>query len=226
MYFKSPDQLLSMMAWLEAQNMSLMQHCQDAEHLVERYFTRFEQMLRARDGAISEKQEELKRRKAAFRESQGITEGFHWGNELSEAELRELQAAISKFDIELGFDSTKSIDTVTMLTRIENVMEKLRLRLAKLDPRLLQEKLQRKAFERKDEESAARILLEQREQDEKAQRTIQQAMMGIKEKTGRPVVHRMLPIFMPDRELSDLEYRRKQERAAADADLLYGDLWD
>jgi hypothetical protein len=227
MYFRAPEQLVNLMAWLESQNMSLVHHCQDAEDIVERYLAQYGRMIQQRDGSISVREEELDKRKTAFRELKGITATtFHWGNELSDGEMYELQTAIFKLGAELGFDLAKSIDAVTMLTRIESVMEKLKVELENLDAATVREQMQQKITERQDAEKIARNLRQREEQNERTQQVIQKAMMKLKDRTGRPIRRRMLPILIQDREVADAIYRRKRDTAAADADLLYGDLWD
>jgi hypothetical protein len=155
-----------------------------------------------------------------------VTGEFRHGNEFSESELAELQAAVMEFHASLGFDVASSGDTPTMLARIENKMEEVTHLLSLVEPKLLKELAQWKELERREQERTEKNLREKREQEEKTQRAIQLAMMPIKRRTGRPLVERVLPKISESRERREEAFRQKLAQEAADADLLYGAIWD
>lgn len=234
-YFKDPKQLVDILVELEEHNMFLIQHCQDAEETVERYRLQFTDLLAGRDGSIVEMHDKkaLKEKELSGAQSRNIqykTSGdFRKGNELGEKELETLQQSIADFHILLGFETAKSNDTATMLSRIEGKMEEMTSKLETLqknNPKLLRELAQIKEAERREQERAEKNAIAQMEKEEKTQRAIQNALMPIKKRTGRPVVSRTTLKVKDTREARELALRKKLEREAADADLLYGEIWD
>jgi phage shock protein A len=151
---------------------------------------------------------------------------FRHGNELGEAELSELQHAIMEFHTVLGFDAASSNDTTTMLARIESKMEEMTYKLSRVDPKLLKELAQLKELERRNQERTEKNLRDKKEQEEKTQKAIQLAMMPIKRRTGRPLIERTIPRREDSRDKREEALRRKLAQEAADADLLYGAIWD
>jgi hypothetical protein len=232
LYFTSPEQLLTIMVSLEEHNMFLIRHCQEAEEVFERYRGRFNDLLESRDVSITDMTDRRKSKQRELSEMESRTEQykvtgeFRHGNELSEAELGELQAAVTDFHASLGFDVASSNDTPTMLARIENKMEGVTHQLSLVDPKLLKELAQWKERERREQERTEKNLREKREQEEKTQKAIQLAMMPIKRRTGRPLGERILPKMGESREKREEALRQKLAQQAADADLLYGAIWD
>ena len=234
-YFKSPQQLLDIMKTLEEQNMFLIRHCQDAEETVERYRSRFNQMLESRDGTITDQLEKREKAQQELNEMQArnetykVTGDFHLGNELPEEEKEELRAAIAQFHRQLGFDAASSKDTPTMLRRIESKMEEISMKLenvAKTDPALLKELAQKKETERRNQERTEKNIRDKQEQEEKLVKSLQLAMMPVKKRTGRPLVQRTVPRKEQTREKREEELRQRLAQEAADEDLLYGAIWD
>lgn len=235
MYFKSPQQLLDIMATLEEQNMFLIRHCQDAEETVERYRSRFNHLLEERDGRITEQLDRRDKRQKelddmlARNEMYKVTGDFRMGNELSAEEWSELQRAIHDFHKQLGFDAASSKDTGTMLRRIEGLMEEMQIKLdtvSKTDPALLKELAQKKEVERRNQERTEKNIRNKKEQEEKLLKAITLAMMPVKKRTGRPLVQRTIPRTEQTREKMEEELRQRLAQEAADEDLLYGEIWD
>jgi hypothetical protein len=232
MYFKEPEQLIVLMQWLESQNMFLVGHCQDAEALLEWYRAKFTESIRKNDEVLGNMSARRDARKVELDEEVAAAERykvvgeFRHGNELGEEEMTELLAAVRAFHVKLGYDSGSSVATVTMLTRIENAMQRLTESLGKMDRKLLKERARAKLLERMDLERLEKNARDKKEQDEKAQRAIQHAMMPIKRRSGRPPIGRMLPIHVESRDKLDDVIVRRRARAAANIDLLYGELWD
>ena len=234
-YFKTPHQLLDIMKTLEEQNMFLMRHCQEAEETVERYRSRFSQMMECRDSKIMEQTEKREKRQQELDEMEArndeykVTGDFLMGNELSADEKKELQQAILQFHEQLGFDASSSKDTPTMLRRIESKMEEVAMKLenvAKTNPTLLKELAQKKETEHRNQERTEKSIREKQEQEEKLVKALQLAMMPVKKRTGRPLVQRTIPWKEQTREKREEELRQKQAQAAADEALLYGAIWD
>jgi hypothetical protein len=232
MFFTSPAQLLDIMTTLEQQTMFLISHCQDAEETLDRYRAQFNQLMETRDGSMVSMEEERRRRDTEVREMSANNDRYtapgelREGNELPEAELLELQEAIRDFHMELGFDVASSNDTTTMLTRIEEKLEQLMMTLGKLDPLVFKQKAQLKELERRDQEREAKNIREKAEQEEKTQRAIELAMMPIKRRTGRPLLERMVPLKGQTREKREESARLRQAREAADAEMLFGAIWE
>jgi hypothetical protein len=230
-YFRTPDQLLDILRALEEHTMFLISHCEEAEETFQRCRYQFNQMMGERDGSITEMEEKKAQKRVERDELEAQTEwyqhtgGFRFGNELPEADLAELQDAIKHFHNECGFDTTVN-DTAAMLTRIENLLEELMMKLENVDPQLLKQRVAAKAASRREQERNEKNIREKKEQEEKAQKTIQLAMMPIKKRTGRPLMERTAPRKGASREKREEAMKLKQQRDEADAALLFGPVWD
>ena len=140
-----------------------------------------------------------------------------------------MREAIKEFHTMLGFDAAASNDTSSMLRRIESKMEDMTAKLEKIsktNPALLKELAQKKETERRNQERTEKNIREKMEQEEKTQRAIQLAMMPIKRRTGRPLMERTVPKKQQSREKREEALKRKLDQEKADADLLYGEIWD
>ena len=232
MYFKDPKQLLDIMISLEEQNMFLIRHCQEAEEAVERYRTKFNNLLESRDGSITAMLDKKEKKKQELNEMNErneqykVTGEFRHGNELNPSEMAELQTAISKFHKQLGFENTASPDAPSMLRRIERKMEEVSTILSKMDEQRLKELTQEKELNRRNQERQQKNELEKKEQEEKTNRALALAMMPIKKRTGRPLLERMVPVKEQSREKKEEAARLKRLQELADSDLLYGPIWD
>jgi hypothetical protein len=232
MYFKMPEQLIEIMKGLEEHNMFLVVHCQEAEDVLERYRIKFSDIIGKTDERMAQMCERRDEEQIALEAAIGRNEAykvvgeFRQGNELGEAEMAELEKAILDFHTELGYDAAFSVDRVTMLTRIEKALERLSELVTKIDRKIVKEMTQAKNVERRDMERTEKNARDKREQDEKARRAIQLALMPIKRRTGKAPVRRMLPVKADMREKREEAMRIRQARAAADENLLYGELWD
>jgi arsenate reductase-like glutaredoxin family protein len=232
LFFKTPQQLLDIMVTLEEQNMFLIRHCQEAEEAFERYRGKFNALLGARDGSITEMIDERARVQAMLsaREAENelykTTGEFRHGNELNEGEMIELQTGILTFHQLLGFDAASSNDTPTMLRRIEGKMEEMTYKLSLVDTGRLKELAQLKEIERRNNERAEKNARDKKDQEEKTQKAIQLAMMPIKKRIGRPLIERMMPVKEQSREKREEALRKKLAREEADSDLLFGVIWD
>jgi alpha-galactosidase/6-phospho-beta-glucosidase family protein len=145
---------------------------------------------------------------------------------LGETELNELLTAITAFHTSLGYDVAALNDSVTMLLRIEGMMEEMMRRLSKVDLRLLKEKIYMKEIERQNQERTEKNIRDKKEQEEKTQRAIQNAMMSVKRRTRRPLVARMVPQKKESRKKREEAMRQKLAQAVADEDLLFGEICD
>ena len=233
LYFKDPHQLIDIIHHLESQNMFLIQHCQDAEEVVERYKMRFADMLEERDKRLEEmgsKKEVWDKKLDALlqQNEQNRYDGeFHHINELPQSEYSQLLKSINEFHQKLGFDSLSLTgDSQSMLKHIEDKMEGLVQSLANMDQKIVQQLLQEKQKRRREQERQEKAAEKQREQDEKTMRALQLATMPIKKKTGRPVIPLMMPFKTESREKREEKMRLEQAQREADQNLLFGPVWD
>ena len=231
MYFTEPSKLIEVMQSLQDQNMFLIQHCQDAEEVLERFKDKFTNLLKERDGSIDDmvkKREGCRAKLNATRErneTYKVSGDFRHGNELSPMEKEELEEVIREFHAELGFEAT-SKNVVTMLRRIENKMEDLSEALDKQDRNVVARMFVEKVHKRLEKERAETAARKQKEQEEKALRAFQLATMPIKRRTGRPLVPRVLPEEADTREEREEQMRILAAQKLADKNLLYGPIWD
>jgi hypothetical protein len=232
LYFTDPRQLITILMSLEEENLFLKQHCQDAEDALERARAQFNEFMEPRDAHIDvsvarRADEQARLQRLQVKTEQYRVDGeFRHGNELGDAELAELQSAITEFHGVLGFDSASRNDTPTMLRRIEGMLEVMSHRLSQLDAKLMKEKTQERELQRRNQERGEKNVRDKKEQEEKMQKAIQLAMMPIKKRTGRPLVERMVPRKGDSREKREEALRQQMAQEAADADLFYGAIWD
>ncbi|KAH0791967.1 coiled-coil domain-containing protein [Histomonas meleagridis] len=232
MYFKDPQQLLTILKSLEEQNMFLIRHCQEAEEAVERCRQQFNALLESRDESItammdakSNKEKELTEIKER-NEQYKVNNEFSHGNEINEDQLHELQRSITEFHSELGFDASSINDTVTMLRRIEEKMEEITKKLSSVDPMVLKKYAQEKEKIRRNQERTEKNIRDKEEQEMKAKRAIELAMKPIKRRNGRPLLERTMPKRQQSREKREERMKQKVAQQKADEELLYGMIWD
>lgn len=231
LYFKEPQQMIDIMQGLEGQNKFLMQHCQEAEEVLERFKDKFNTLLEERDGSMQSMVKKREESQATLQsmndrnEMYKVVGDFRHGNEFSESEGSELLEEIKKFHQEIGYE-TAATDKLTMLKRIEDKMEELVMDLAKKDKAVVAKLFAEKVHRRAENERAEEEAKQQKEQQEKQQRALHLATMPIKKKNGRPVVARMLPQKMESREKREEQMRIEAEQREADKYMLYGPIWD
>jgi hypothetical protein len=232
LYFKHPEQLLEILRTLEAQNMFLIRHCQEAEELVERSKKEFNDLLEDRDVTITEmsNRENASRRHLnannAQNEQYKMVGEFRFGSEFGETELRSLMKVVGELHEKLGFEMAASGDPIAMLKRIEEKMDTLFQVLAKTDQSLVKSLYVAKVHQRRDTERADKAAKKQKEQEEKTQRALALATMPIKRRNGRPLLPRTLPTESQSREKLEEKMRLAATQLAADQNLLFGPIWD
>ncbi|EAY01261.1 hypothetical protein TVAG_027290 [Trichomonas vaginalis G3] len=232
MYFKDPEQLITIIISLEEQNMFLIRHCQEAEEAVERYRAKFNDLLQSREGGLKEmmnNKEEKEKELMQARENNGQykTDGaFHYGNELNDDEYNQIQQDIIIFHKSLGFDIASSTDISMMLRRIENKMEQLILKLEKAEPSHVKALALEKERERRDLKRTKDQEEKQQAQAEKVRKAIELANKPIERKLGRPVVERIIPKKGQTRQEEEDRARKEMMEKEADEQLLFGQIWD
>ncbi|EAX99644.1 hypothetical protein TVAG_091110 [Trichomonas vaginalis G3] len=232
MYFKDPDQLINIIASLEEQNMFLIRHCQEAEEAVERYRTKFNELLESREGGLKQmatNKEEKERELQVTREKNGqykIDSEFKYGNELGDEEYNQIQQDIINFHKSLGFDVSSSNDIAMMLRRIENRMEELIMRLEKFEQSTVKSLALEKERERRDLKRTKDQEEKQRGQAEKVKKAIELANKPIERKLGRPLVERIIPKKGQSRQEEEDKARQEKLEKEADEQLLFGQIWD
>jgi len=235
LHFTRPRQLLDILDALQDDNAFLMALGQEAEEAVTRSRERFNGLLDARDGALTEMADRrtLRARELHAHEDRNeryrAPREFRMGNELSDDEHAELQRSILEFHAFLGFGAVVSSDTELMLRRIEERMREVALRLTDLrasNPALLKELAQAKETKRRDQEREERNARAKKETEDRTQRVIQLALAPIKRRGGRVAVRRTVPWTEGSREKREEEARRRLAQEARDSDLLYGTTWD
>jgi chromosome segregation ATPase len=220
------------MSTLESQNTFLILHCQEAEERLARFRAQCNAALESREARVATMVGLRADRVAALAASAARNERycvqgeFRRGNELGEAELEELREAIAQLHRQLGFDAASSRDTETMLSRIEKRMQELTEVLEKVAPHVLRQRTLEIESDRRNKERTERQIREKREQEEKTQKALAIAMMPIKARVGRPTVQRVIPTLGDSREKMEEAVRIREAQAAADEDLLGGEIWD
>lgn len=232
MYFKEPEQLLTIIQTLEEQNMFLIHHCQDAEEAVERYRAKFGKLLDQRDGHITEMTERFKEASESLRRHQEKNESyfskkeFKTGAELTEKESASLHEKIASFYQTLGYDSSSSTDTSAMLLRIEETLQQLIKDLKLIQPELVRKKAQEKDSQRREKQRLERQAETKRKENEKRMKTLREAKQPIKYKTGRPLVPRHIPKRGISKQEAEEQQRLMEQEAQKDQELLFGEIWD
>jgi hypothetical protein len=232
LYFKEPEQMLTIVQTLEEQCTFLIEHCQEAEEAVERAAAAFTQMLEERDVEITERERVRKETRRSLEERRVQKESlkfggdFRFGNEITTAEFTELLEAISDFHIKLGFVAGATGDVPLMLKRIEHRMEQLTIEIEARDQTVIKDLFVERFHYRRDQERAEKAAQKQKEQEEKTLRALYLAQMPIKRKAGRPLVARSVPSGPDTREKREEQMRTETEQRNADQSLLYGPVWD
>ena len=232
MYFKDPQQLITIIVSLEEQNMFLIRHCQEAEETVERYRQKFNEMLESRDGAMTEmmqnkKEKEKELQSTLQKNAQYKVEGdFHYGNELSEEDYKQLQQEIIQFHEALGFDAASTNDIPMMLRRIERRMVELTQKLETFDRATVIQLAIEKERVRREEKRSKDQAKKSKEQIEKVKKAIELANKPIERKMGRPLYERIVPKKGHSRQEEEDRAKREKAEKEADEQLLFGQIWD
>ena len=232
MFFKDPQQLITIIQSLEEQNMFLIRHCQEAEETVERYRAKFNQLLESRDGemmSMMQNKEEKKREldKTKMKNEQYKAEGnFRYGNELNKNEYQDIEKEIRDFHASLGFDDASQKDIALMLRRIENKMEDLTLKLETIDPQTVKILAQEKERVRRDDKRSKEQEKKSMDQAEKVKKAIELANKPIDRKMGRPLIERIVVKKGQSRQEEEERAKREKIEKEADDQLLFGQIWD
>lgn len=231
LYFTDPNQLIDIIKSLEEQNMFLIRHCQEAEEAVERYKNNFSKLLDSRDESIEElnllHDQELAILEASLEKNEQfkVAASAHKSPNVPNTELDDLINIVATFYKSLGYDSG-SDNAQSMLTKLEDVMESLIVKIKDLDPYMVRKLAQEKEQQRREQARIENQRILKQIQNEKRAKTLEQAMQPVKKKTGRPLVPRHVPKIGRSREEEQERQKQLDQQEKEDQTLLFGDIWD
>ncbi|KAJ3072962.1 Coiled-coil domain-containing protein 38 [Podochytrium sp. JEL0797] len=218
LYFKTPQQLLDLFSELEENNLALIQNCQETEETLEELKQKIvetEQRMEKETQSLTQqieflntaiereedKAKQLEERAKMF--SNGLV-----GVESQEKLLEDLNHKVKEVYRKCIGDSDANLNTLQMLTNIENKLEQLFETIENM-PR---DKVEQ-AEKTKDKERRRRLREEKMEtqrllQEKRVQIALERAKAPVKKKVGKPVVFRSAP---PQKKKKKEEFTKKKE---------------
>ncbi|KAJ3297159.1 Coiled-coil domain-containing protein 38 [Rhizoclosmatium sp. JEL0117] len=218
LFFKTPQQLLDIFAELEENNLALIQNCQETEETLEELKqkiveteARMEKETQSLTQQIDFLNTAIEREEEKARQLEDRAKMFSTGLvgvESQEKLLEDLNHKVKEVYRKCIGDSDANLNTLQMLTNIENKLEHLFETIEGM-PR---DKVEQ-AEKTKDKERRRRLREEKMEtqralQEKRVQIALERAKAPVKKKVGKPVVFRSAP---PQKKKKKEEFTKKKE---------------
>ncbi|KAJ3104061.1 Cilia- and flagella-associated protein 100 [Physocladia obscura] len=218
LYFKTPHQLLDIFAELEENNLALIQNCQETEETLEELKQKIvetesqmeketlslTQQIEFLNSAIAreeEKARQLEERAKMF--STGLV-----GVESQEKLLEDLNHKVKDVYRRCIGDSDANLDTLQMLTNIENKLEQLFEVIENMPKDKVEQAEKTKDKERRRRQREEKMETQRALQEKRVQIALERAKAPVKKKVGKPVVFRSAP---PQKKKKKEETKKKEE---------------
>lgn len=228
LYFTAPEQLLKLFAELEAQNLSLITNGQETEEglqdLDDRIAREKEMMRSAEEGLLKQiasventiRRDEdkgwLARERASYFASAS--------SDKQAEESARLEERITAVYADCIGANEASIPAIQMLTDIENKLEELLGRIAKMPPDFVEEAEKAKEKVRRIRAREEKVEAQQRHQEEKARKAIERAKAPAKRQTGKKMMYRSAP---PKRKVNKEDRKREATEAEQEQRYFFSD---
>ncbi|XP_065910899.1 cilia- and flagella-associated protein 100-like [Dysidea avara] len=214
LYFTDPQQLLDIFSELEEQNLSLIQNSQETEETLEemrqtRAMT--EQRLNKETASLKRQIESLQaaieREEEKGNDLEIKSKMFYYGEfkaEDQEMMLDALNKKVTEVYHKCIGGNEASINTLQMLTNIENRLEELFEEIESLPPEKVEAAEKAKEKERRLRQREEKLAEQRLHQEERLRRALERAQADPKKRMGRKLVYRSEPPML----------KRKQQDAA------------
>lgn len=213
MYFKDPHQLLAVYQELEESNLFYIQNAQETEEALEELRAKMRDTKAKMDGEVDSlsgqvatlkaaidaakgKSTRLKERTienvGALTLSMGGTAGS--GNGTAAISLDQLTSKVAEVYVRGGFDADASVGTLQMLTNIESKLEEFLIAIDAMPADFVDSIEKAREKERRRVARDEKLASQQREHEERLQRSLERASAPVFKKVGKPVMARSAPL--------------------------------
>lgn len=224
-YFTRPRQLLDVFESLEENNLFLIQQCQDTEEALEKVRHQFQETKLTMDANLSTLssqvehlqgsiEEEMERSRDDEEQPPKVKVGKPGKKDTGPREPTpaELKKAIERAYANVGFVVDISVTPISMLTKIEQELEKAMIRMAELDPELKQKAEKQKNKERRERMRAEKVAILKAEQERKTQKVLARSTQPVKKRVGKPEMFRSAPPKVkPKKKVVDPEEEEQED---------------
>lgn len=203
LYFSDPQQLLDIFLELEESNLSLITNSQDTEEALEdmkqtinKTRIKMERETENLRIQITNLNEEIKREVEKENDLKLKASYFSYGEfkpEEQDKMLKELKEKVEEVYRNCIGDNEANIDTLQMLTNIENKLEELFQRIEQMPPEKVEEAERAKEKERRMKQREERMIEQKKNQEERIRKALERAQAAPKKNTGRRLMVRSKP---------------------------------
>lgn len=202
MYFTKPQQLFDTFAELEEQNLFLIQNSQETEEALEELKSKLKERkdeMEPQSRSLEEQKQELEHaieeeNKRAESLAQ-LSQQTYASSSNDDSSLDALSNKVKEVYIKCGFVHDNSIDTLQMLTNIEQMMEQY---LTFVERSLTYEQIrnaeQERERQRRQKVREERFEQQRKDQEARIQRALERAQAPVHKKKGKPVMFRSPPL--------------------------------
>ena len=223
LFFDDPAQLVAIFEKLEESNLSLIQNGQEAEEMLQDLKDRLEseRQVLLQDRSVMEEQIASLEDEIAQRENTAETLKQRCKYFLAAA-VGDQEAELSSFDERVEHvylncigENEAGIDTLQMLTNIENRLEELFEKMQKMPPEKLAEAEKDKDKERRRRLREEKLEAQRKHQEERVRRAQLRAQAQPKRHQGKKLMYRSAP---PEKKKTE---QRKKEASAEEEERRY-----
>ncbi|CAD5122010.1 DgyrCDS10462 [Dimorphilus gyrociliatus] len=203
LYFTDPQQLLDIFADLEEQNLSLIQNSQETEETLEdmkqnlaRTQKNMEKETKVLQDQINKLESAIEKEDVKANDLKMKAKMFNYGEFKSEDQenmLKDLKAKVEEVYRSTIGDNEANIETLQMLTNIENRLEELFELMETLPRDKVEEAEKKKEKERRLKAREDKMEQQKKHQEERVQKALQRAQAAPKKQVGRRVMGRSEP---------------------------------
>ncbi|XP_041347544.1 cilia- and flagella-associated protein 100-like [Gigantopelta aegis] len=225
LYFTDPQELLNIFAELEEQNLSLIQNSQETEEALEDMKQNIKQTKMKMEKETQILREQIdKLKKAIAREEEKAADlqikakMFNYGEFKAEDQDKMLNALNKKVEEVyrscIG-DNEANINTLQMLTNIENRLEELFEQIETMPQDKVEAAERAKEKERRLKMREEKLELQRIHQEERVRRALERAKADPKKKTGKKLVFRSQPPMLKKKQDDGADQASKEEEELA-----------
>jgi hypothetical protein len=203
LYFTDAQQLLDIFLELEEQNLSLIQNSQDTEEALEeikqtfnKTKIRMEREIESLKGQEAQLQEEIRKEVEKEADLRIKASYFSYGKfkpEEQDQMLQELRKKVGGVYKNCIGENEANLDTLQMLTNIENKLEELFQRIEQMPAEKVEEAEKAKEKERRMKQRNERIEEQKKNQEERIRKALERARAEPKKPLGRRLMVRSKP---------------------------------
>lgn len=226
MYFKSPEQLLQVFATLEERNLFLIQNAQETEEAFDELKYKFQETKNSMQLKTSQLESSINEMKSKIEIQENkannlrnklllLGDNGDCGDNKQEKLLSELGNKVGVVFAQCGFDPEQTPDTLGKLTKIEQLLESLIIRLQQMPQNIRKKAEKHKEAQRRDRLRKEKVLKMEKEYQQRLKRSLERAkrveQRVKKQKKGKPKMFRSAPIKKKKKKQSSIDKEKEEQ---------------